>query len=236
MSRRMYAENRKSINWFVGCGHNCVYCKPSFQRQAKRSRKHCQKHYDYEPHAHLEKLEKPPPLTLGDEFIFFPSLGDPCFATPDEFKLMLGYVKVWSDRTFLIQSKNPAFFLDYQFPDNVILGTTIETDQTYFHTPSKYLYYQQISKAPLCSVRWNAMIKLQHKRKLVTVEPILDFDGVLLPAWLRQINPEIIYVGYDNHGCELPEPPLWKTKLLIKDLEEIAEVRIKTLREAWWES
>jgi len=236
---RMYEENRKSLNAFVGCEHECVYCLPSFQRQAKRQKKRCLDCYDYTPHFHPERLLKAPPKTIGDEFIFFPSSGDIAFALPHELQAMIEYAEKYSDRIFLMQSKAPKVFLDksLKFPNNVILATTIETDRTEFWTnPSKYKTYWEISpKAPTPSKRVRTMLELTHKRKSITIEPILSFHLHILSMWIKWIQPEFVYVGYDNHNCKLPEPSLEKTRRLIADLELITEVRVKTLRKAWWE-
>lgn len=78
------------------------------------------------------------------------------------------------------------------------------------------------------------MVHLRRK-KYVTIEPILDFSSVKAFADLiEKIAPDFVYVGYDNHNCRLPEPPLSKTLELIGELEKFTEVRLKTLREAWW--
>lgn len=79
------------------------------------------------------------------------------------------------------------------------------------------------------------MMKLPHKRKEVTIEPILSFNKHVMLMWIENISPAFVYVGYDNHDCKLPEPSLEKTKKLIADLELITEVRVKSLRKAWWE-
>jgi len=231
---RMYRENRKSLNWFVGCRHECVYCRSSFQAQMKRQLHNCKLCYDYVPHAHLERLKKAPPKTRDGEFIFFPSSGDPAFASKEEWKKAIEFCEKWSDRTFLIQSKNPEVFYDYKFPDNVILGITLETDRRLYYTPSLFDSYERISKAPTPIFRVNDLRSSGHKRRFVTVEPILQF-GESLIHWIYRINPEFVYVGYDNHKCHLPEPKLADTKALIKQLEEFTEVRIKTLRKAWYE-
>ena len=238
----MYHENRKSLNWFVGCRHNCVYCKPSFQAQMKRQLHNCKSCYLFEPHAHLERLQKAPPKTNDGEFIFFPSSGDPTFASKEQWKEAIQFAKKYWNRTLLIQSKDPACFILHDFPklnpcypENVILGTTMETDTSYFSgTPSKFESYSQISEAPEPYWRYVAMIKVVHCRKEVTIEPILQF-GKLFARMIREINPEFVYVGYDNHNCRLPEPSLADTKALIKQLETFTEVRLKTIRPAWWE-
>ena len=237
MSSHMYKENRKTLNWFVGCNHHCIYCIPSFQRQMKRQRKNCLKCYRYEPHAHLERLLKPPPKTSDKEFVFFPSSGDPAYATRKEWMEALNYARKYPSTTFLIQSKDPLLFLQFdEYPNNIVLGTTIETDLLFFHdNPSKYESYDQISKAPFPIHRAEACIMLEHKRKEVTIEPILDFSLTTLTKWIKAIEPEFVYVGYDNHNCHLPEPTLEETQLLIDRLKLFTEVRVKTLRKAWWE-
>ena len=230
----MYSENRKSINDLIGCLHNCVYCKPSFQRQAKRFEG---KGYDFQPRFHSERLMKAPPRTADGEFIFFPSMGDVAFAKKSDFQKHVDYAQKYHDRTFLIQSKDPDCFRYFSFPDNVILGTTIETNLLVFETPSKYKYYSEISKAPYPVHRFNAMCDLSHKRKSVTIEPILDFVLDVMIDWMEQIHPKIIWIGYDNHDCNLPEPRLEKTMLLVTELKKRGfDVRTKTLRKAWWES
>ena len=231
----MYEQNRKSLNWFVGCRHECVYCKPSFQAQMKRQLHNCKTCYLFEPHAHLERLTKAPPKTNNGEFIFFPSSGDPIYASQEEWKKAIEFCKKWTDRIFLIQSKDPYCFLPFVFPDNVVLDATLETDLIWFtDSPSVYKNYREISKAPEPCWRADAMIKLKHKHKAVTIEPILEFS-MWLADWIYAIKPEFVYVGYDNHNCRLPEPALARTKELIKELEKFTEVRLKTIRKAWWE-
>lgn len=239
-ANRMYKENRKSINAFVGCLHNCVYCKPSFQRQMKRQRKRCELCYNYTPHSHLERLSKAPPKTKDKEFIFFPSSGDLAWASRFTVESHIGYARKYKDRMFLIQSKNPKFFLNYEWPPNVILGTTIETTERYwFAGPSKFKAYKEISKAPYPDERFKIMLEVREKfpdhQIIVTIEPILTFNPNLFPEWIEAINPDIVYVGYDNHSNYLPEPRLEATLKLIDALEKFTEVRKKTIRHAWWE-
>jgi hypothetical protein len=79
------------------------------------------------------------------------------------------------------------------------------------------------------------MLRLQHSRKIVTVEPVLDFDVEIMAKWVREIGPEVCYVGYDSKRNYLPEPELYKVEVLMKKLKEITDVRAKTIRKAWWE-
>lgn len=231
----MYKENRKSINWLVGCNHNCIYCKPSFQRQIKRWGKNCSQCYNYEPHAHLERLLKPAPKTLDKDFVFFPSSGDPAYATRSQWQSAIEYAEKYNNVTFLVQSKDPIVFAHYKFPDNVILATTVETNLVSFNIKScKYEYYSDISTAPYPVQRLSDFLKVTHKRKSITIEPILVF-GRKFSSFIQPLNPEFVYIGYDNHKCRLPEPKLAETQTLIKELEKFTEVRVKSLHKAWWE-
>jgi len=219
----------------------CLYCGPSFQRQAKRQRKRCPLHYYYIPHPHLEVLKRPPPKTRGDEFIFFPSNSDWAFIPRDIGDQAIAYMKRYPDRNFLCQSKDGSCFYRYIWPSNAIICITVETDRADLTSA--------ISKAPPPLYRFLQFEKHPHPRKIITVEPILDFNAGFL-GLLRRIYPrlEALYIGYDNHDCRLEEPSLERVKHLIKYLEpsardedirtgaRIGKIRCKTIRPAWWES
>jgi DNA repair photolyase len=222
----MYRESIESWNPFVGCGYNCVYCESSFKRQMKRRKRHCMSCYSFKPHFHAERLSKWLPRTEGNGFIFCCDMGDVAFCRPEWMRQILTRIKQLPDRTFLIQSKNPNVFNNYRFPENVLLGTTIETNRDDL--------YEGISRAPLPSQRYRAMLTLQHPRKIVTIEPVLDFDVEIMERWVREIRSEICYVGYDSKKNYLPEPELQKVKVLMKKLKETTSVRAKTMRKAWW--
>ena len=227
---RMYKEARKTLNPFVGCRFDCTYCHPSFRRQAKRQKNRCKLCYDYIPHSHLERLEKAPPRTRKGEFIFLIDFGDPSFMQPVDLTRVLQYCEKYPDRDFLLQSKNPAYFVQFRIPKNVIIGTTLETDRDGILTT--------ISKAPPILRRAEAMWKLYGTRKMVTIEPIIKFNlGTF--AWLiKSIEPWRVYIGYDSHPKEnqLPEPSLADADALMAELRSAGiDVRWKLRRRAWWE-
>jgi hypothetical protein len=182
--------------------------------------------YNFKPHFHPERLCSPLPRT-GNGFIFCCDMGDVALCRPEWMSRILERIRQLPDRTFLIQSKNPSVFRSYRFPDNVILATTIETNRDDL--------LEGISWAPLPSERYEAMLKLHHPRKIVTVEPVLEFDVEILERWVRRIGPEACYVGYDSKRNYLPEPELSKVEALMRKLRETTDVRAKTIRKAWWE-
>lgn len=231
----MYPDRKAGISTSAGCKHQCGYCIDSFQKQMKRQRQRCEKCYTFEPHSHperlkklnpekLKKLKKGLPRTYGDEFIWINSSGDIAFAEKEMMDQTLEMIQKWPDRTFFFQTKNPMCYFDYNFPDNCLLGITLETNRDEEYKLNK------ISKAPLPSFRKKIFVLYQHPRKIVVIEPILNFDLDIFVEWNREINPERIYIGYDSKGCGLPEPDLIKTILLINELSKFTKVKTKYMK------
>lgn len=237
---KMFHENVYMPDGFKGCLHDCVYCKPSFQRQAKRQRKRCEKCWSFIPHSHFDRLPKKSPRTIGKQFVFFPKGGDPCFASGLELEILFQYAKDNPQTTFFMSTKNPQFLWHRQLPSNLIVAITLETNCNNFlyhepKNPSIYDYYSMLSKAPPPTDRYKSFSLVQHPRKAVTIEPILSFSLDRFIEELQLLKPEFVYIGYDNHNCFLPEPTLSETQKLINELTKVIEVRLKTIRKAWYE-
>lgn len=234
----MYTD---AITWnvFVGCRFACTYCDPSFKAQMKRQKpvidkngkkRGCQLCYDYEPHFHPERLFQKLPQTKGDQFIWVGSSGDISFARRDWMLSILNHIENDKERTFFFQTKNPRWYYNYEFPPNCLLGITLETDRNF--------EYEKYSKAPKPSLRFNYFLDLpiESNRKVITIEPIMDFDLFNLVGMCVGINPERIYIGYDTKKCYLPEPDVDKTLMLIDELKlnlPKCKVKKKLIRPAW---
>lgn len=123
------------------------------------------------------------------------------------------------DNTYLFQTKNPERFLEFidLFPDKTIFGTTIETNR---EVGLRY------SKSPPIINRMSAMRKIKG-RKMITIEPIFDFDVVRFIEDLQMIKPEWINIGADSKGHNLPEPSKEKIQELIDSCRCFTEVKIK---------
>jgi len=221
----MYIDSKKQWNIIVGCEYQCTYCVNSFQRQMKRQKHNCIKCYNYEPHFHPERLKQSLPRTYGDEFIWCCSSGDISFARREWMDKILKRVRELSNRTFFFQTKNPKCFHDYNFPDNVILGITLETNKSDRN-------YSSISKAPKPIKRYADFLSLPFERKIVTIEPIMSFDLRFFVELIKDIAPERVYVGYDTKNSNLPEPKLYKTFLLCSELAKFTKIKTKLIREA----
>ena len=229
----MYEVNGKRIpTWspYPGCDHQCIYCySPEIYNRFSK----CDLCKAFVPHPHEERLEHPPNFKAGETW-FVESMGDFAFVPKAYKEWIIEILAAHPKTTFYLQSKNPerAFLVPYvdfdmEFPDNLVLGTTIETNEY----PRMF-----ISEAPYPYFRYCTFKHVLHKRKYITIEPIMDFDLAVLVEWLREIAPEFVYIGYLNPAgkakrLQIPEPPLEKTEELINKLKKFTEVRLKTIRE-----
>lgn len=232
-------DNTATWNPFKGCEFNCSYCIPSFQRQAKRiGKENCKECYNYTPHFHEDRLDRIP----SAETIFVAGNGDISFCSTENVMKIIDTIKDHEprmDKTYYFQSKDPNTFNRFkdELPENCILLTTLESD---YHTWTEYKnhevkeinYSEDISKAPLPRERAFYFKRIDYPRKVVTVEPILDFSHRLFNK-INAIDPEYVWIGFNSRPkqVELPEPPEEKVQRLINKLVKVGiEVRGKTLR------
>lgn len=187
------------------CPHDCIYCYMKVYPQ---------------PELHFVEKEMETNLSEGN-FIFVGSSTDMwCKAAWTQWIMdTLKHCRQFDNR-YLFQSKNPDRFLIFasEFPNRTILGTTIETSISHV-----------FSEAPAPRERLEAMIELKRKAipRMVSIEPIIDFNLNTLVDWIRQITPEFVSIGADSKGHNLPEPPADKVNMLIEKVSEFTEVKIK---------
>lgn len=195
------------------CSHMCKYC--FIEDMAKRFNK---------PQEPIHLVEKELKTNLGEgNFIFVGSSTD---MFSDEARENSGWIEraishcnEYSNNTYLFQTKDPYNFFRFQglFMDNAILGTTIETNRD----------TSKVSKAPHPNNRRDAM-KNMFGRKMITIEPIMDFDLDILVGWIKDIKPEFVNIGADSCGHKLQEPSSEKIGQLIKELEKFTKVNLKS--------
>ena len=225
-STNMYPK-AQTWNPFKGCKFDCSYCVPSFKKQSKRNK--CPNCSAYTPHCHQDRIAGSVPST---PIIFVCGNADISFCPPVFTRRIIERVKDNSRRsrrpkTFYFQSKTPKYFEPFlaEFPDNVVLLTTLETNRD--------AGYRKVSQAPPPSVRYQQFKALDYPRKVVTIEPVLDFDLRTFAAWIRGIQPEYVYLGFNSKpkSVTLPDPPEEKVQRLVDRLIDAGiEVRGKTLR------
>ena len=233
MSSNMY-PNTKTWNPFVGCAFDCLYCEPSFKRQLKRVAGnigciHC---LNYMPHYHPGRLSRIPSAPI----VFVCGTGDITFCQSFFVREIFEAIdnhRPRKEKTYYFQSKDPKCFNKYldwfkANEDKVILLTTIETNRDECYT--------KISKAPPPSKRFKDFLELDYPRKVVTIEPVLDFGYAQFLYWFYILNIqkslEYVWFGYDTKKCHLPEPTILKAQAFVNQLKQWdIEVRGKSLRE-----
>jgi len=157
--------------------------------------------------------------------------GDISFCKPDFTGRIIQHIKAHNERAphkrYYFQSKRPEYLRQFisDFPSNVILVTTLETNRD--------AGYEKVSKAPKPSERYQQFKSLDWPQKVVTVEPIMDFDLEQFGQWLISLDPLYVWIGFNSRPKEtrLPEPNKDKVIQLTELLRDSGvEIKEKDLR------
>ncbi len=172
------------------CLHDCSYCYMKRWGKLKPVR--------------LDEKEFKTDLGSGN-FIFVGSSCDMFAADiPSEWiQRVIGHCKKFNNK-YLLQTKNPARYHEFDLPQNFILGCTIETNRV----------YPCMGNTPKPRDRAMEMFDLENQ-KFITIEPILDFDIGELSVLINFSNVEWVNIGADSTNSGLPEPSKEKTEQLI---------------------
>ena len=182
------------------CIHNCNYC-------------YMTRFWDLMKNSDLRLDEKELKTDLGSTDIWAKNV--PGYWIIDVLTTVAEYPK----NTYLFQTKNPKRFGGFPFnPTNMILGITLESDKV----------IDKNCTAPDPLTRVKDFDKIRHPRKMVTIEPVLDFDLTNLIAMIAIINPEFVNIGADSGGNKLPEPSKDKILALIEELNKFTVVKNKS--------
>lgn len=220
-----FGEISETWNPITGCLHDCVYCwARGYAKRLASMRVKPYETYGFKPAFAEWRLRQKLPKR---GFVFVSDMGDMWgeWVLGEWIEKVLDVLRSKPESEFLFLTKNPKKYREFQgkFTENMMLGVTLETNRDY-----------GLTKAPTPEERYEEMKKLDWKHKAVVIEPILDFDHEFVD-WIREIAPRIVYIGYDNYNKKLPEPPLSKTEMLVKELYGTADVRTKAMRKAWYE-
>jgi len=187
------------------CPHQCSYC---YMKRFKV--------------GNLRLEERELTTNLGSSnYIFVGSSTDMWAAeVPTEWiQRVIQHTKKYNN-IYLFQTKYPIRFLDFieDINRNYILGTTLETNRDY-----------DVSLAPTPMDRWTQfkLLKKYKIRRMVSIEPVMDFDLVDFLCMLRDIKPEFVSIGADSKRNNLIEPSSEKLEKLIKHLKSHTNVIIK---------
>lgn len=213
-----------------GCLYNCNYCWARELATTKLKNAH---RYSEGFKPRINESEFRSRFGKGD-LIFISDMGDLFgdFVQSEWIRQVLNHIRRFTEADFLFMTKNPQRYHEFLpfMPKNAILGVTIETNN------DEIVQTDEISNAPLPSERYNAMKSLEWNRKMVSIEPILDFDLETFAKWIEDIYPFLVYIGYDNYAHKLREPTLKNTLKLIDMVSENMLIIKKTIRPAWFEN
>ena len=191
------------------CDHNCSYCYMKTNRFEL---------------GDIRINEKSMKNRLGEDRVIFVCHTADLFANniPAEWiDRVLAHCCEYPKNRYLFQSKNPGRIIDFadKLPNDVFLGTTIETNRTG--------YYE--SKAPSYIERAKGLGELSKLGfdTMVTIEPIFDFDLDELVEIVMIANPKWINIGADSKSHDLPEPSKEQVEELIKTLQSKTAVELK---------
>lgn len=115
------------------------------------------------------------------------------------------------DNAYFFQSKNPARFTEFNFPENTTICTTIESNRR----------YKEMGDAPMIEGRISAMCYLRDYKRMITIEPIMDFDLEVMIGWMKYTHPFQVNIGADSGRNNLQEPTKEKILALITKLESV---------------
>jgi DNA repair photolyase len=169
---------------------------------------------------HLDERELKTDLGKG-KVIFIGSSCD-MFADDIEDKdilRVLDKVREHQENRYLFQTRNLIRIKNFMFPIDTIIGTTIETN--------RYRLADHYSAAPSVLYRIEEMKECLIKRKIVTIEPIMDFDVAPFVNIIETIKPIQVHIGADSGNNGLPEPSKEKIAALIDALSPITRVLLK---------
>lgn len=191
------------------CEHDCVYCYVKKWGT---------------PLSDLRLDENEMKTDLGKGNFIFVCSGTDMFADNVQriwIERVLSKCCDYDDNKYLFQTKNPYNVLEFagEYPKNTIIGTTLETNRL----------TKLISKATSSEDRACGMAQIQFP-KMVTIEPIMDFDLKPFVEMIKLCNPKWVNIGADsNRGrkYELPEPTWTQIEDLICELKKFTEVKLK---------
>ena len=187
------------------CIHGCIYC-------------YMQRFWDMMKNDKFRLDEKELKTNLGEgNFIFVGSSTDMWLGKTEWISKVLVHIAKYPKNTYLFQTKFPFGFYDWTFYDNQILGITLESNRR----------YPEISTTSNPLKRVRDFMEIEHSRKMVTIEPILDFDVLPLATMIATIEPEWVNIGAATGVHDMPEPSREKILLLGAELKKFTEVKYK---------
>jgi hypothetical protein len=189
------------------CPYQCSYCFVG--------------RWGKQPELHLD--EKELHTDMGEGNVIFVCSGCDLFhpSIPDEWiKRVMSNALANEKNQYLWHTKNPLRVLDYSYmiPGKDIVCATIETNRA---------YRQHMGKGIASPVERAGALNLCRAQKMITIEPVMDFDIVEFAAIIDLCKPCQVNIGADSGWNRLREPDQKKLSLFIDLLETRTKVHLK---------
>jgi DNA repair photolyase len=202
----MYKWITHTLNPVRGeCPYQCSYC--FVRRWGKQNP--------------LRLDEKDLRANLGEGNFIFVCSGCDLFHpdVPEEWIIsVLSHTGQFPKNKYLLHTKNPERAVSFSgwYDNSHTLCVTIETNRI----------YKGISKAPPPLERAQTLEAFDGK-KMITIEPVMDFDPVPFAELVRLCNPAQVNIGADSGNNRLPEPGPEKIGWLIEALRPYTKIALK---------
>ena len=203
------------------CPHRCTYC--AVHKLFNRKLPAAISKYSGELRLNERELKR----SLGKNNTWFLcGVGNDLFA--DGVKIgwidrIIEHCFHYPDNTYMLQTKDSRnmylYLKDRVLPDNFMLGITLETDidaMMKYSGETDYFYDR---------AEWLRIIN--HKRKYITIEPIMSFSNEFINI-IKAVEPELIYIGADSGKNNLPEPTKEEVTELICELMKFTNIDRKS--------
>jgi hypothetical protein len=196
----MYGFIKYTWNAIKGlCPHDCSYC---YMKKWKRVSP---------PRIDTKEFL----VNLHTDGYIFVGTGIDMFADdiPSEWiQRTLNYLHHFPNR-YLFQTKNPKRFYEFEaeFPPSSDFCITMESNR---HYP------EIMRRSPPPEQRVKDFIRGLPGLKMITIEPILDYDFMKFADMIHAIKPYQVNIGADSGNNKLPEPEWGRIQLLIDKLKE----------------
>lgn len=188
------------------CPQGCSYCY--------------MKRWGKQPALHFDEKELKTDLGKNN-FIFVGSSCD-MFADGVDYywkKQTLDHCLKYTENKYLLQTKSPDRLFTFlnKMKDNFFICTTLETNR---------MYKSIMNNCRPLKDRSLSLSLINHIKKFITIEPIIDFDLLEFVELIKRCNPVQVNIGADSNPKrnKLPEPPKGKILELIAELETFTKV------------
>ncbi len=142
---------------------------------------------------------------------------------------MIDYCRRFKGNKYLFHTKNSKRLKDFRFDKNMAVGVTIESNRYYpkymgkAPKPAERAYHMNPDNrnalSKLLLPNWKAEDDPDMPKRVVTIEPILDFDLKEFVDMILPINPDIVAIGADSKSHGMKEPSAEKIQALIAELK-----------------